>query len=136
MLLYNSITCYSVNSPLMFYFQKTLVPFYKKNILVWLGYFINMYVKWNLWVDAKSTPSYSLGLHFPKILNVPLLVLSWNTKVFIVMHRFYPIKTHLILRFMRSFEVTKIETPITEPPKPRVKNSLIDSPHPIYRPEE
>ena len=31
---------------------------------------------------------------------------------------------------MRSFEVTKTETPKTEPQKPRVKNSLIDSPHP------
>ena len=32
---------------------------------------------------------------------------------------------------MTSFEVTKIETPKTEPQKPRVKNSLIDSPHPF-----
>ena len=31
---------------------------------------------------------------------------------------------------MRSFEVTKTETPKTKPQKPRVKNSLIDSPHP------
>ena len=32
---------------------------------------------------------------------------------------------------MRSFEVTRTETPKTEPQKPRAKSSLIDSPHPI-----